>query len=309
MTGVNLIRFCRSILMAPVPRFVTGLFAACVFLSGCATVTPPVLPALSLNPDGIYQPGRFVTYDLFADDAGKVAPFYEGLFGWTLETSEAYGNFSLFTFDGRAVAGLIQMDEEIGKTIATQWLPSLLVDDLEAAVERFVDGGRLVRAPVDVPDRGRIAVVEDTEGAPLMLLETTTGVPVNPDGATGTFLWTELWTVDETTSLAYYGSAVGFKPIGQVVPGRTKVAMMGVGDEPQAGIIQIPSDQVKPHWLSYISVKDPNQTAARAVELGGRVLIAPENTTDQSAAVLADPDGGIFGIQRWPVDTESEVQP
>lgn len=201
------------------------------------------------------------------------------------------------------------MEEESAKTIATQWLPSLLVDDLDAAVDRFVGDGRVVRTPVDVPDRGRVAVVEDAEGAPLMLLETADGVPMDPDGASGTFLWTELWSMDESAALGYYQSAVGYKLIGREVPNRSKVSMMGVGDEPQAGIVQIPSDQVKPHWLSYISVEDPAEVAARAVALGGRILIAPDNTMDHSAAVLADPEGGVFGIQRWPLETESEVQP
>lgn len=290
-------------------RILSGLVIPLLLLSGCSTVTPPVIPALPANPESVYEPGRFVAYDLFAADAETVSPFYVNLFGWTRETSESYGNFSLFTLDGRPVAGLIQLEDESAKTIATQWVPSLLVDNLDAAVDRFVGDGRVVRGQVDVPDRGRVAVVEDSEGAPLMLLETANGVPVDRDGETGTFLWTELWSTDESIALAYYGAAVGFKLIGQTVPSRSKVSMMGVGDEPQAGIVQIPSDQVKPHWLSYISVKDPKEVAARAVELGGKILIAPDNTMDHSAAVLADPEGGIFGIQRWPLEEESEVRP
>jgi predicted enzyme related to lactoylglutathione lyase len=278
-------------------------------MSGCATVTPPVVPALSVEPDGLYQPGRFVAYDLFTADADEVGSFYGALFGWTLETSEDYGNFSLFTLDGRPVAGLVRIEDEGARSIATQWLPSLLVDNLDAAIERFVGDGRMVRAQVEVPDRGRVAVVEDAEGAPLMLLETDYGVPVGPDGAAGTFLWTELWTSDEAAALAYYESAVGFRLIGQTVPSRSTVAMMGVGDEPQAGIVQVPSDQVKPHWLSYISVEDPMEIAARAVELGGRILIEPEDTMGVSAAVLADPGGGVFGIQRWPLDSKMEDSP
>ncbi len=278
-------------------------------LSGCTTTTSPVVPALAVDPAKAYQPGRFVWYDFFSADAGKSAAFYGDLFGWELETAEEYGNFSLFTLGGRPVAGLIQLEEEQAKEIAPQWVPSLLVDDLDQAVERFRNGGSVLRPPIDVPDRGRIAVIEDNAGAPLILLETTNGVPVEPDGTRGSFLWTELWSADESESLSYYQAAVGYKSLGPISSGRSRVAMLGVGDQPQASILRIPSDTVKPHWLSYVAVEDPMPVAARAVALGGRVLVSPDETAGGDAAVIADPAGGIFGLQRWPVEGEEEVQP
>jgi hypothetical protein len=72
---------------------------------------------------------------------------------------------------------------------------------------------------------------------------------------------------------------------------------------PRAGVNQIPWPEVQPNWLPYIKVDDPAAVARRARELGGSVLIPPlQEVRNGSAALLLDPAGAAFGIQRWPVD-------
>ena len=42
--------------------------------------------------------------------------------------------------------------------------------------------------------------------------------------------------------------------------------------------------------------------AARAVSLGGRLLIAPRaEVRGGTLAVIADPTGGAFALQKWPL--------
>ncbi|MEZ5276006.1 MAG: VOC family protein [Opitutaceae bacterium] len=292
--------------------WLTGLVSAVVLgfvLSGCSVNKPPVLPALMVDAGAASQAGRIVWRDLFVADIDRVRPFYESLFGWEFDASVDYGNFQLARLDGRPVAGFVLMDEDRTRDVTTQWVPNLLVEDVDAVAARFADGGTVLRAPVDLPDRGRVAVVEDAEEAPVLLLETRNGTPTPPTGAPGTFFWTELWSADEAISLPFYEQTVGYRRVPTPEGIDPSYRIIGVGGERQAGLVVIPYDGVRPHWLSYIAVDDPSAIAERAVALGGRVLIAPDETNGRVAAVLADPGGGVFGIQQWPLQTEEEVQP
>lgn len=283
-----------------------GITALGLGLSGCAVTDPPVLPALAGDATGQIQPGRMVWYDCYCADAETARTFYGDLFGWSFDTSETYGNFSLALLEGRPVAGLIEIDPEKAETINPQWVPNLLVQDLDWTVAAFRRDGSVLRGPVDVPDRGRLAVVEDAEGAPLLLLEVKGGSPPDADGAHGSFLWTELWTADETVSLPFYGYTVGYEPV-EGPPGLDPdYVILGLDGNRQVGVVEIPFEGVKPHWLSYIAVEDPVQTAARAVALGGRVLVSPEDTNGRMAAIIEDPAGSIFGVQRWPLEETKE---
>jgi predicted enzyme related to lactoylglutathione lyase len=69
-------------------------------------------------------------------------------------------------------------------------------------------------------------------------------------------------------------------------------------DEPRAGVVQIPWDDVKPNWIPYIAVEDVAAVAARVEALGGSLLIAPNpEIREGNAAIIADPSGAVFAIQ------------
>jgi len=43
-------------------------------------------------------------------------------------------------------------------------------------------------------------------------------------------------------------------------------------------------------------------TAARAAQLGGRVLLAPRSDLrDGTLALIADPTGAVLALQKWPL--------
>ena len=69
----------------------------------------------------------------------------------------------------------------------------------------------------------------------------------------------------------------------------------------RAGIRALFNKALEQRWVPVIRVEDPLRTSYRAVELGGRVLIAAgESTEDSVTALLADPSGALFTVQRWP---------
>ena len=53
------------------------------------------------------------------------------------------------------------------------------------------------------------------------------------------------------------------------------------------------------YWLAYFGVDDTDATAAKAMELGAGVIVAPESMENVGRyAVLTDPTGAAFGIHR-----------
>ena len=95
----------------------------------------------------------------------------------------------------------------------------------------------------------------------------------------GSFCWIELATSDQAAAKALYSGLFGWSsydaPIGPEdfytmfeLEGRKVAAAYTLrGDEQSMGI--------PPHWNLYVGVKSADESAARAVELGGTLLAGP----------------------------------
>jgi predicted enzyme related to lactoylglutathione lyase len=64
---------------------------------------------------------------------------------------------------------------------------------------------------------------------------------------------------------------------------------------------QFPAD-VPSHWSVTFSVDDPDAIAARAAELGRRVIAPPFDAGPVRIALLADPQGAVFTVSRYQPD-------
>ena len=75
---------------------------------GCAPASFVVSP-ITEQPGTAYLPGKFVWYDLLAEDPAAVQSFYAGLFGWVFEdTGEGY---TVIRNGDRAIGGMVQVDD------------------------------------------------------------------------------------------------------------------------------------------------------------------------------------------------------
>ena len=117
----------------------------------------------------------------------------------------------------------------------------------------------------------------------------------------GTFSWPELATTDQKAAVGFYSGLFGWgvneQPIGPTdvytmftLRGREVAAAASLrAEERQHGI--------PPHWNSYVTVDNADQTAKRAGELGGTVLAAPFDVMDAGRmSVLQDPTGAVFQV-------------
>ncbi|HEY4096993.1 MAG TPA: VOC family protein [Baekduia sp.] len=127
-------------------------------------------PAGFVGAGIVNEPGAWSWNDLQTPDPAAVAPFYEGLFGWTItEIPESDGVYSTITHEGRAIGGVMRA----APGMVPAWAVYVGTDDLDAALERIATaGGRLLLGPVPVPV-GRFAVTADDQGAVVCLVEGT----------------------------------------------------------------------------------------------------------------------------------------
>ena len=119
--------------------------------------------------------------------------------------------------------------------------------------------------------------------------------------APGTFCWAELSTTDQRAAVAFYSSLFGWdvndQPIG---PDETYSMFQMRGKEVGAASGQRAEERqhnVPPHWNSYVSVASADESATRAVSLGGKVMAPAFDVMDVGRmAVLQDPTGAVFLI-------------
>ena len=132
-------------------------------------------------------------------------------------------------------------------------------------------------------------------GEPLQLppLTTVSGSPRLP----GKFVWADLVTDDLPAARKFYGSLFkwSFRDIGNY-------SIASSDERPLCGLFQHPrpsDNNATPRWVGYISVPDVRRALAAATNSGGKILAAPQLLARRGEqAVLADPEGSVFGLMR-----------
>ena len=160
--------------------------------AACATPAPPRIPPVTETPTQLTSPGKFVWNDLVTQDVERAKSFYGALFGWTFAADD--DRYTRVLRDGTAIAGIVSAADPKRRS---EWVGNLSVTDVDRAAALVREhGGVVERKPVDAPDRGRLAVVSDPEGALVLLLRTSSGDPPDAEPPIGSWLWRELWAHD-----------------------------------------------------------------------------------------------------------------
>ena len=115
---------------------------------------------------------RVVHFEIPADDVERAKKFYGENFGWKLiQMGPEVGNYILVQTGPTDEKGMPQDKSFINGGLmkrdpsARSPVIVLAVDDADATVERVKkSGGKLVGEILDIPNVGRYARVEDTEG-------------------------------------------------------------------------------------------------------------------------------------------------
>jgi predicted enzyme related to lactoylglutathione lyase len=113
------------------------------------------------------EPGTFTWNELLTHDPESAKKFYQGLFGWGVQSMEMGGpeSYTIFQNGERGAGGMMRIAKEWGP-VPPNWLVYFAVDDCDGTVKKAEKLGGQVRAqPMDIPEVGRFAPLGDPQGA------------------------------------------------------------------------------------------------------------------------------------------------
>jgi len=277
-----------------------GSVATVALALACAK--PVTLPPMTATATGAHLTGKFIWRDLLTDDVAAARRFYGGLFGWDFQ-DVADGRYVVITHHGTPIGGIVAADVKVQVKVS-QWVSWLSVHDVDAAAALVREaGGAVLRGPMDLDGRGRLAVVTDPQGALLVLARTADGDPPDAEAVDGGWLWTELWTKDPAASIGFYGRLVGYAPESVDLGDGRDYTVFGTDGRRRSGLVHNPLEHVATNWLPYVRVSDVAAMVDRVTGLGGHVLLSPSaDVRAGSAAIVADPTGAAFTLQKWPLN-------
>ena len=237
--------------------------------------------------------------DLSSADAAGSRDFYAKLFGWQVEVNPdpQYGGYGLAKIGGSDAAGI---GPKMDPNAPTAWSLYIGAEDIEDLAKRVADnGGTVVMAPFDVGDQGRMAVFQDPAGAFISAWQGTRMGGFQTD-APSSFSWAELNARGVDRALPFYTAVFGWStrtsPMGEGQPPYTEFL---IGDASIAGAWEmnemVPAE-VPSYWQVYFAVDDVDAAHSKAVELGAREMVAPQDFPGGRFSIVSDPQGASFGL-------------
>ncbi len=240
--------------------------------------------------------------DLWTSDVPGARRFYAELLGWHAEEpSPEFGGYFIFTRDGVETAGCMG---DMGEMRANNtWKVYLATEDMSRTLEAAMAGGAEILVPASpVADLGIQAVLNDPTGANLGAWEARNfpGFTVLSEPSAPT--WFELHTRDYQKAVEFYRTVFGWntEAMGDTEDFRYTVMKDPRGDGELAGIMDssafLPAHQPA-HWAIYFDVDDIDAAVAKVEQLGGSVVMPPENTPYGRLAVVNDHAGAEFRLR------------
>jgi uncharacterized protein len=267
-----------------------------------------------------YIPGVPCWVDTSQPDPQAAVAFYSGLFGWEFEDvmpPQSEGRYFIARLGGGDVAAVGSIPA--GAPPMALWNTYVWVESADQTASKVLDaGGKPLMDPFDVMDAGRMAVFADPEGAAFCVWEAKAHKGAQIVNEAGSLNFNGLNTRDVEGAKSFYGSVFGWQALA-LEGGFEMWTLPGYGDHLEQGdpdlrkrmaevdapagfedvvasISPIPDDQpdVPAHWNVTFAVDDADATAAKATELGGRLVVAPFDAPWVRMTVITDPQGATF---------------
>ncbi len=246
-----------------------------------------------------HTPGTFCWTDLTTSDQPAAKAFYSGLLGWEADDMPV-GDGAVYTMmrlDGHDVAAISpQQPQQREAGVPPTWNSYVAVESADAVAERAGELGATVHAPAfDVLDAGRMAVIQDPQGAFFMAWEPRRHIGATLVNAPGALVWNELASPDLEASAAFYGDLFGWT-IEPFEASPQPYLSIRNGDANNGGIRELSPPGVPPHWLVYLGCEDIDAALAKAEELGGTKMAGPIDIEISKFGIVQDPQGGVFAL-------------
>ena len=247
--------------------------------------------------------GKFVWYKLMTSDTKAAETFYRNVMDWGSEDSGMKTmSYTLFQNKGERVGGLMPVPDEAKKMGAKPcWIGYIAVDDCDDYAAKIkAEGGKVHRAPADIPGVGRFAMVADPGGAMFAIIKGIGEPPAQmpAQDIPGRVGWHELYANDWQKCFAFYsklfgwtkGEALDMGPMGTY-------QLFATGGNSVGGMMNKPDTVPVTYWGFYVNQPSIDAAIERATKNGGTVLMGPHQVPGGSWIVQClDPQGAFFAM-------------
>ena len=249
------------------------------------------------------KPGTFCWIELGTSDNDAAKSFYTQLFDWEYVDNPMgpdQGVYTILKLDGKDIGGLYKlMPDMVAQGIPPNWMSYVAVTSADESVEKAkAEGATIMNGPFDVSTMGRMAVIQDPTGAVFSIWEAKEHKGSGGYGAPGFLCWNELGTRDPEKAGQFYSNLFGWTR--QPFPeSPVEYTIFNNGDRGIGGMYRITPEMgsMPPNWLPYFAVEDCDAKVQKATELGGQVMMPPDDIPGIGRfAILIDPQGAVFAI-------------
>src|SRR6266853_745441 len=208
--------------------------------------------------------GRFIWHELLTTDTAAAAAFYPRVVPWRTQPSSMPG-YTLWMAGQTQIGGLMALPQDAGGP-PPHWLVYVGTPSVDASCLQAQGlGAKVVKAPADIPNVGRFAVLSDPQGATFALFTPGGGPPPGPEPPQGGFSWHELATTDVQGAVRFYGELFSWRKGRAHDMGAAGVYQVFEHAGNQAGgICNVQGPSTAPSWLSYVHVADANRAVGAA---------------------------------------------
>jgi predicted enzyme related to lactoylglutathione lyase len=241
-----------------------------------------------------YTPGTFCWVDLVVPDQDAAKAFYAALFGWDYQDFGIGEGavYSVGQLDGRPVAAIVPLP---APDVPPHWNCYVSVQDADSVARRAAElGATIVLEAGDVGESGRLAVLQDPQGAILSLWQPGGHFGAGLVNVPGALAWNDLLSPDVEASARFYRDLFGWE-IAEIPGAGGQYWSIANGEVSNGGLMPMPPGG-HPAWNLYFGVEDTEAAIARAGELGGQVVMGPMDVPSGSFAIVRDPQNAVFSV-------------
>ena len=222
---------------------------------------------------GTRKTGEFCWINMLTPQPADARTFFSKVLGWTyVEMTGVIGH--VVQAGERSIGGLFDLaDPNTPKGTPPLIGVMVKVESADAIYKKVTSLGGKAKPPFDIMDAGRMAVCSDPNGAQFDVWEPKkllgTDADRNHHGAPS---WFETMTTDVDRAAKFYSGLFGWTPEVMQMPGSTYTTFKQ-RTAPVAGMMPITPEmgKLRPHWKTYFTVKDADESAREAVGLGANL--------------------------------------
>ena len=248
--------------------------------------------------------GKFCWDELMTTDVPAAERFYADVVGWSMRDSGMEGvRYTLAHAGDVQAAGICEIPAE-AQGMPPVWTGYIFTDAIEDTCREITaNGGRILRAPDDIPGVGRFAVAADPHGAMFSLFTTADEGPgeagMMQPGSIG---WHELMADDLDSAWSFYAKTFGWTKdmaVDMSEGGMGVYQTFGVrGGNAIGGMMtNPPGSPAPPFWGYYFVVEGLDAAAGRVTGGGGKVVMGPMEVPGGAWIInCTDPQGAFFSL-------------